>query len=33
MSSQRFLKTVAYNVGVGNNIFLPPDLSYDRNKK
>lgn len=33
MNSQRFLKTVAYNSGVGNNIFLPPDLNYDRNKK
>jgi hypothetical protein len=33
MSSQRFLKAVAYNVGVGNNIFLPPELNFDRNKK
>jgi hypothetical protein len=33
MNSQRFLKSVAYNTGVGNNIFLPPELNFDRNKK
>lgn len=32
ITSQRFLKSVAYNVGVGNTIFLPPDLTPTKTK-
>jgi hypothetical protein len=33
ISSQRFLKTVAYNVGVGDQMFVPPVPQYDKKKK
>jgi hypothetical protein len=31
--SQRFIKTVEYNVGLGNAMFNPPALQYDKMKK
>jgi hypothetical protein len=33
MSAQRFLKTVEYNVGVGDQMFTPPALQWDKTKK
>jgi hypothetical protein len=33
ISSQRFLKNVAYNVGVGDLPFTPPVLQFDKRKK
>jgi hypothetical protein len=32
IAAQRFLKTVTYNVGVGDQMFTPPVLQYDRKK-
>jgi hypothetical protein len=31
--SQRFVKTVEYNTGLGNALFAPPPVKYDRTKK
>jgi hypothetical protein len=33
MTSQRFIKTVAYNVNAGEAPFTPPVVNYDRTKK
>jgi hypothetical protein len=32
IAAQRFLKTVTYNIGVGDQMFTPPVLQYDRKK-
>ena len=31
--SQRFIKTVEYNVGLGSAMFIPPPIKYDKMKK
>jgi hypothetical protein len=31
--SQVFIKTVEYNTGLGNAMFVPPPLQYDKTKK
>jgi hypothetical protein len=33
MISQTFIKTVEYNTGLGNSMFMPPPLQYDKMKK
>jgi hypothetical protein len=33
INSQRFIKTVEYNVGLGNAMFNAPALQYDKMKK
>ncbi len=33
ITAQRFLRSVAYNVGIGDAKFTPPQLKYDKMKK